>query len=112
MNHTELISEIILAASEQNLALLWKNTSGAGFLRRKKGDTPVFIRFGVGPVGGGGLDIVGLRHDGIFVMIDAKVGKDRLSKAQQDVIKWVRMRGGIAGEARSVEQAMALIKGD
>lgn len=110
MTHSELIDAIILAASESGAALLWTNPQGAGKVSRGKG-APVFMRWGVGPVGGGGLDICGLRNsDGRFVMIDAKVGNDRLSKAQKDVIRWVQMRGGIAGEARSVEQAMALIR--
>lgn len=109
LTHSELIDAIILAASESGEALLWKNPQGAGKVSRGKG-SPVFMRWGVGPVGGGGLDIIGLRNDGVFVAIDAKVGRDRLSDKQKLFIKWVTMRGGIAGEARSVEQALSLIK--
>lgn len=110
LNHFELIEAIILAASETGAALLWKNPQGAGKVSRGKG-APVFMRWGVGPVEGGGLDLVGIRNsDGRFIMIDAKVGRDRLSEKQKKVIRWVQMRGGIAGEARSVEQALSLIK--
>lgn len=111
MTHTELLDAIILAASESGAALLWKNNQGAGMVSRK-GQKPTFMRWGVGPADGGGLDLVGLRHDGVFIMIDAKVGRDKLSEKQKKVIRWVQMRGGIAGEARSVEQAMALINGN
>lgn len=109
LTHGQLLDAIILAASESGAALLWKNPQGAGKVSRGKG-APVFMRWGVGPVGGGGLDIIGLRNDGVFVAIDAKVGRDRLSEKQKKVIRWVQMRGGIAGEARSVEQAMELIR--
>lgn len=110
MKHGELLDAIIIEASELGLALLWKNSQGAGLVSRK-GQKPVFMRWGVGPSSGGGLDLVGLRNsDGRFIMIDAKVGRDKLSEAQLKVIKWVTMRGGIAGEARSVEQAMEIIR--
>lgn len=109
MKHGELLDAIIIEASELGLALLWKNSQGAGLVSRK-GQKPVFMRWGVGPSSGGGLDIIGLRNDGVFVAIDAKVGRDRLSDKQKLFIKWVTMRGGIAGEARSVEQALSLIK--
>jgi hypothetical protein len=109
LTHSQLIEAIVLAASESGAALLWKNNQGSGMVTRK-GQKPTFMRWGVGPTSGGGLDLVGLRNsDGRFIMIDAKVGRDKLSEAQLKVIKWVRMRGGIAGEARSVEQAMELI---
>lgn len=111
MTHSELISAIILAASEQDLALLWKNPQGAGMVARK-GQKPTFMRWGVGPACGGGLDIIGLRNsDGKFIAIDAKVGRDKLSEKQIKFIRWVTMRGGVAGEARSVEQAIELITG-
>lgn len=109
MNHSELIDAIILTASESGAALLWKNPQGSGMVARK-GQKPTFIRWGVGPASGGGLDIIGLRNsDGKFIAIDAKVGRDKLSEKQIKFIRWVTMRGGIAGEARSVEQAMEML---
>lgn len=112
MTHSELVQAIILTAAEQNVALLWKNPQGSGMVARK-GQNPTFIRWGVGPASGGGLDIIGLRNsDGKFIAIDAKVGRDKLSEKQIKFIRWVTMRGGIAGEARSVEQAIELITGD
>lgn len=110
MTHSELLDAITLAASESGAALLWKNPQGSGKVARKSGPA-VYMRWGVGPVGGGGLDLVGLRNsDGKFIMIDAKVGRDKLSADQKKVIRWVHMRNGIAGEARSVEQAMEIIR--
>ena len=111
MTHSELISAIILAASEKDLALLWNNPQGAGMVARS-GQKPTFMRWGLGPKEGGGLDIIGLRNsDGKFIAIDAKGGRDKLSEKQIKFIRWVTMRGGIAGEARSVEQAIELITG-
>jgi hypothetical protein len=46
-----------------------------------------------------------------FVAIEAKTGRGRLTDAQQAFINAVRAGGGIAGEARSVEDAARLLKG-
>lgn len=109
MNHGELIDAIIKEASDLNIARLYRNPSGVA-KHRKDGKTWV-VPYGVGPRGGGGHDVLGWRMgDGKFVSIDAKVGRDELSEAQIKWGKWVVAGGGIAGEARTVEQAMELIR--
>lgn len=109
MNHGELIDAIIAEASARNCARLFRNASGLA-KHRKDGKTWV-VPYGVGPKGGGGHDMIGWRmSDGKFVSIDAKVGNDKLSDDQKKWSRWVIAGGGIAGEARSVEQAMDLIE--
>lgn len=109
MNHGELVDAIILEASARNLARLFRNPSGVA-KHRKDGKTWV-VPYGVGPRGGGGHDVIGWRmSDGKFISIDAKVGRDELSDAQIKWMKWVLAGKGIAGEARSVEQAMEMIE--
>lgn len=109
MKHGELIDAIIMAASDLNLARLYKNHSGIA--RHKKGGREWVVEYGVGPKGGGGHDMIGWRmSDGKFISIDAKVGRDKLSAAQIKWMKWVLAGGGISGEARSVEQAMEMIR--
>lgn len=115
MTHSELMSAIILGTA--HLAILWDNPSGVA--RYKKDGRTWSVLYGVGPKsktdgkGGGGLDLIGIRRsDGRFVAIDAKVGRDKLSASQLKFCRWVRMAGGIAGEARSVEDAIRLIGGD
>lgn len=109
MTHGELIDAIIQEASDRNIARLFRNPSGLA-KHRKDGKTWV-VPYGVGPKGGGGHDVLGWRMcDGKFVSIDAKVGNDKLSAAQIKWGKWVLAGKGIAGEARTVEQAMELIE--
>ena len=115
MTHGDLVSLIITECAD--IAILWDNPSGVA--KHKKDGRTWVVPYGVGPKSktdgkhGGGLDLIGIRRsDGRFVAIDAKIGRDRLSEAQLKFCRWVRMAGGIAGEARSVEEARALIGGD
>lgn len=115
MTHDELLAAIIVECAD--IAILWDNPSGVA--RYKKDGRSWSVMYGVGPKsktngkGGGGLDLIGIRRsDGRFVAIDAKVGRDKLSASQLKFCRWVRMAGGIAGEARSVEDAIRLIGGD
>ena len=109
--HGELVDAIIFAASESGLARLFKNHSGVAKYRNEKTGKVSHVPYGVGPKGGGGHDLIGWRmSDGKFVSIDAKVGRDELSDAQIKWGKWVMAGNGIAGEARSVEQAMEMIE--
>ena len=107
MTHSDLVQAIILAVSEANVARLFKNHTGIA--KHKKGDRTWIVRYGVGPPEGGGGDLIGWRMDGRFISIDVKVGRDRLSASQKKWARWVIEGGGIAGEARSVEQAMEVI---
>ena len=109
--HSDLIDAIILEASNRNIARLFKNHSGVATYIGKKTKKRSTVRYGVGPKEGGGHDLLGWRmRDGKFVSIDAKVGRDELSESQIKWGKWVRAGNGIAGEARSVEEAMEMIE--
>lgn len=108
MTHSELIDAIILEASERNLARLFRNPSGQA-VHRKNGKT-WHVKYGCGLTAqSAGLDLIGWTMRGQFVALDAKVGRDKLSVAQQTFIRWVLHGGGIAGEFRSVEEGLALI---
>lgn len=113
MTHGELINAIILEASERNLARLFKNPSGVAKFASKTPGKPRIVRYGVGNLtDASGHDIIGWRMgDGKFISIDAKVGKDFMSKEQLTWMRWVISGGGLSGEARSVEQAMQIILG-
>lgn len=111
MTHASLIAAIIEDASDRNTARLFKNASGMATRKRKDGK-PSVIKYGVGPSGGGGHDLIGWRmSDGKFISIDAKVGRDKLSDAQIKWMNWVIHGGGLSGEARSVEDARRIIEG-
>ena len=48
----------------------------------------------------------------VFTAIEIKTAKGRVSKLQQNFINAVRNFGGIAGVARSVDDARAMLEGD
>lgn len=54
-------------------------------------------------------DMVGQRV-AIFAAIEIKTGKGRVSETQQNFIDRVQFDGGIAGVARSIEEAEALCR--
>ena len=106
MSTKKLTEDIILAASEHG-ARLFRNNSGVATYKRNGKVTRV--RYGVGPVGGGGGDLIGYDNSGRFLSIEVKVGRDKQSEAQKKWERWVNMGGGRAGVARSVEDAIAII---
>ena len=104
MNTAELTEAILLAASERG-ALLVRNNSGVARFKDR------VVRYGVGTTQGGGGDLIGLTHDGIFLSIEIKVGNDRLKKLQDTWRSWITMRNGRAGIARCVQDAIDIIEG-
>lgn len=112
MMHGELIDAIIQAASDAGHRL-FKNHSGvAKHTKMVDGKKKTWtVRYGVGPSDGGGHDLIGWTRDGRFASIDAKVGRDKLSDEQKKWMRWVILGGGVSGEARSVEQALAILEG-
>ncbi len=102
----KLTEDIILAASEHG-ARLFRNNSGVATYKRN--GRPTRVRYGVGPVGGGGGDLIGWDRYGSFLSIEVKSGKDRQSKQQIMWQAWVNNGGGRAGVARSVDDALVII---
>jgi hypothetical protein len=58
----------------------------------------------------GGSDIIGIAPDGRFLAVEVKTTTGRLRPEQQRFIDAVNAKGGIAGVARSVEDALQLIQ--
>ena len=108
---SSILQNIRLAASP---ATVWRNQCGAAM----QGDH--LIRYGIGNPGGS--DLIGLvpvkitmRHVGhtlpVFSAIEVKTAAGRISDAQQNFIDVIRRNGGIAGVARTVAEATALLRG-
>lgn len=57
----------------------------------------------------GGADIIGVAPDGRFLAVEVKSKTGRASTQQLNFIDAVRHRGGIAGIARSAQEALNLI---
>jgi hypothetical protein len=80
--------------------LVFRNNTGAV----KDGER--FIRYGLCK---GSSDIIGLTPDGRFLAVEVKTRTGRPTKEQQQFIDAINQQGGIAGIARSVEDALLLL---
>jgi hypothetical protein len=104
----ELTDAILLAAADDGVRL-FRNNSGVAVFVDPKTKKKRHVRYGVGPRGGGGGDLIGWRmRDGKFVSIEIKVGLDQSDEDQLKWRRWVLAGNGLAGEARSVEDARAI----
>lgn len=103
---------ILLQCSRSNVRLL-RNNCGS-----YKSPTGTFVRYGVGNPGGS--DLIGLRsvtitpemvgqQIGQFVALEIKTPTGRATEQQQRFLAMVRSLGGLAGIARSVDEAQALL---
>lgn len=107
----------------QQEIILNLSKSGARLLRNNCGQCQAsdgrVIRYGVGNPGGS--DLIGLhtititpemvgQQLAVFTAIEVKTPTGRVSEQQQRFIAMVKSLGGIAGVARSVEDAADLLK--
>lgn len=100
---TNLQARIMLALSEAGHTPFRNNTGG---FKDKNGR---WVRYGVG--GKGGSDLWVICKDGIVGAIEVKTATGRVSQDQQRFIDMVRSKGGRAGVARSVEDALRIANG-
>jgi len=112
---TRIQNRILLALSEAGCTV-WRNeTAGAwvGKQIHRDGDQVTLtnahmMTFGLAV---GSSDIIGIHNaTGRFLAIEVKTPKGRPTKEQLRFIEAVRAAGGIAGIARSVEEALDLIR--
>lgn len=113
MSETALLQQVRLACSRGDVRL-WRNQCGA--LEDKRGR---WVQFGVASPGGSDLigyrtvtitpDMVGQRV-AVFVAVETKAPRGRLTEEQARFIAAVNAAGGIAGVAKSVEEAEGLLR--
>lgn len=101
MTESDIQRSIMLALSQAG-CLIWRNNSG--ILKNPAG---IPIKFGVGNPGGS--DLIGIAPGGRFIAIEVKTPRGRATPEQIRFIEAVKKHGGIAGIARSVEDALSLI---
>ena len=93
---------------------LWRNNSGSLPDPR----TGRYVQFGVGNPGGS--DLIGYRRVtvtpemagqelAVFVAVEVKTPKGRVKAEQQQFVDHIRGAGGIAGIARSVDEAKNIL---
>lgn len=112
---TKIQNSILLALSKAGCTCWRVETSGAwvGKQIHSDGDQVTLTNARMFQTGlcKGGSDIIGIKHEtGQFIAIEVKTPKGRPTKEQLRFIEAVNKAGGIAGIARSVEDALELIR--
>ena len=112
---TKIMNTILMALSKAGCLLFRNESAGAwvGKVLHKDANQVTLtdarmIRFGLAV---GSADIIGIAPCGRFLAIEIKTSKGRPTKEQLRFIEAVNNAGGIAGIARSVEDALKLIGG-
>ena len=116
MNSETKIQNLILMSLSKAGCLVFRNESAGAWVGKvlHKDANQVtltdarMIRFGLAV---GSADIIGIAPCGRFLAIEIKTSKGRPTKEQLRFIDAVNNAGGIAGIARSVEDALKLIRG-
>ena len=114
MNSETKIQNLILMSLSKAGCLVFRNESAGAWVGKvlHKDANQVtltdarMMRFGLAV---GSSDIVGIAPCGRFLAIEIKTSKGRATKEQLRFIDAVNSAGGIAGIARSVEEALLLI---
>lgn len=114
MKESQLQSLILLALSEAGCKVWRCETAGVWVgrvIHRTGGSVTLadarMIQAGLTK---GGADIIGIAPDGRFLSVEVKTETGRIRPEQEVFLQVVRKAGGIAGVARSVEQALDLLK--
>lgn len=109
------IQSLILMALSQADCIVWRvETAGAWvgkILHQERGMvTLVNARMIQAGLCVGGSDIIGIhKPTGRMIAIEVKAGKNKPTDEQTNFINAIRNAGGIAGVARSVEDALDLL---
>lgn len=114
MNKETKIQRLIMIALSEAGHTVWRNETGnfwTGQVIHKDNQTVTLARAQMMPCGlcKGSSDLVGITNDGIFFAIEVKTPQGRVSKEQQHFIDHVNEKGGIAGVARSPQDALDLL---
>lgn len=113
-NETNLQRAIMVALSEAGCTV-WRNNTGqayAGRVIHSSGGVVTLasaspIVFGLCV---GSADIIGIAPGGRFLAVEVKTATGRVSREQQLFIDAVNAAGGVAGIARSVQDALKIIQ--
>lgn len=115
MNPETKIQRLIMVALSQAGHTVFRNETGqfwTGKTIHREGSTVTLAKAHMIPVGlcVGSSDLIGLQSGtGKFFAIEVKTSKGRASKEQKQFIEHVKEKGGIAGIARSPQEALELL---
>lgn len=103
MKREQNIQKLIMLALTEAGCIVWRNNIGS--YTTAEG---AYIKYGVGGVGGS--DLIGIyKPTGQLLAVEVKTSKGKPSAAQLNFIEQVRAAGGIAGIARSPQDALNLL---
>lgn len=113
MKETTLTKHILLALSQAGCTVWRQETAGAwvGKVVYQQGQE-VTLRHARHIVFGlcvGSADVIGIAPDGQFLAVEVKLPRGRVSHEQRQFLDAVTAAGGVAGVARSVEDAVGLL---
>lgn len=109
------IQSAILIALSQSDCLVWRNETAGAWVGRvlyREQDTITLTQARMIHAGlcKGSSDIIGIhKPTGRFLAIEVKSKRGRITKEQENFINAVKAAGGIAGFARSVDEALDLL---
>lgn len=115
MNKETKIQRLIMVKLSEAGHSVWRNETGrfwSGIPIHKDGQTVTLKSSQMIPVGlcVGSSDLIGIQSKtGRFFAIEVKTDTGRSSAAQKNFIQYVQQQGGIAGVARSPEEALQLL---
>ena len=115
MNPETKIQRLIMLALSDAGCTVWRNETAGAWMGKqihRQGDQVTLTNARMMTFGlcVGSSDIIGIAPDGRFLAVEVKTPKGRPTKEQLRFIDAVRNAGGIAGIARSVEDALDLIR--
>lgn len=103
MSEANILRQIMWALSEHDI-LIFRNNVGC--TRFPNGSV---VRYGLFP---GSSDLIGIRkRDGRFLAIEVKKPGQNAKPHQQNFIDRIKEAGGIAGVARSIDEALKIAEG-
>lgn len=114
MTESEILYAIRLALGTMPDVRLFRNNIGSF-----KDRTGRWVQYGLAP---GSADLIGLRtvtitpemvgrEVALFIGIECKTDKGRISEEQESFLRMLEQRGALAGIARSVDDAKRIIAG-
>lgn len=114
MRESDLMKEIMIALSAAGCMVFRNNTGTAyqGKVIHQSGNqvTLADARVIVFGLCVGSADIIGIAPDGRFLAVEVKTAKGKTTPEQERFIFNVQLAGGIAGVARSVDDALRLVQ--
>lgn len=110
---TKIQRNIMLALAEAGCTV-WRNETGCAYVGKvihKAGQQVTLAGAAMLPFGlcKGSADIIGITPDGRFLAVEVKTKTGRTTDEQDNFISAVIKKGGVAGVARSPDDALELL---